>query len=172
MNQHTAATLTTTAALPLMERATTSYDAADFWHPVGATQLPPALSRVLAAAQRGDAAAQNRLGEAYGNGAGVKRDDRTALMWIRKAAAQGHADALYNLGAVHANGRGGIRQDVVLAYVLFSLAAGGNATAAVQRRYLLPRLSREQFAEAQAMLRDWKLHTALPTRSKTGLLVH
>ena len=208
MNQHTAATLTTTAALPLMERATTSYDAEDFWRPVGATQLPPALSRVLAAAQRGDAAAQNRLGEAYGNGAGVKRDDRTALMWIRKAAAQGHAsaqnnlgfiyaqgrgvaqdelqamawfrkaaeqghaDALYNLGAVHANGRGGIRQDVVLAYVLFSLAAGGNATAAVQRRYLLPRLSREQFAEAQAMLRDWKLHTALPTRSKTGLLVH
>lgn len=208
MKQQNEATIATVPTLSLMERAPVRFDVEEIWRPVGAAQLSSGLTRLLAVAQRGIASAQNCLGEAYGTGTGVKRDDRAALVWIRKAgeqghapaqnnlgfiyaqgrgvaqdelqamnwfrraAEQGHADALYNLGTLHANGRGGVRQDVVLAYVLFSLAATANNAAAVQRRYLQPRLGSEQFAEAQAMLRAWKLHTALPTRSKTGLLVH
>jgi len=208
MNQPTAATLATMPTLSLMQGAPTRFDAEEFWRPVGAARLSTGLARLLAAAQHGIAAAQNCLGEAYGTGNGVQRDDHAALVWIRKAARQGyapaqnnlgfihargrgvaqdelqamnwfrkaaeqgHADALHNLGALHANGRGGVRQDVVLAYVLFSLAAAASTAAAVQRRYLQPRLSREQFAESRAMLRGWKRHTALPVRSKTGLVLH
>lgn len=44
-------------------------------------------------ADAGIVPAQYRLGMIYRNGAGVPRDDRTAVQWLYKAASQGHAEA-------------------------------------------------------------------------------
>ena len=51
-----------------------------------------------AAAEQGDAVAQNNLGYMYDNGYGVPENDAEAIKWYRKAADQGHANAQYNLG--------------------------------------------------------------------------
>ena len=60
----------------------------------------------LQAAEQGDAQAQNKLGEMYDNGLGVRQDDAEAVRWYRQAAEQGHAVAQKNLGEMYDNGRG------------------------------------------------------------------
>jgi len=60
----------------------------------------------LAAAERGDANAQFKLGYMYGTGQGAPKNNAEAVKWYRRAAAQGHARAQYNLGAAYANGTG------------------------------------------------------------------
>lgn len=42
-------------------------------------------------AEQGDATAQSFLGEMYGNGQGVAKDEQQAVTWYRKAAEQGGA---------------------------------------------------------------------------------
>ena len=60
----------------------------------------------LAAAQRGDAEAQYRLGEKYSCGQGVEEDDKLAVKWYRKAAEQGSAEAQKELGDMYRYGFG------------------------------------------------------------------
>ena len=62
----------------------------------------------------------------------------------------------------------GTHRDIVLAYALYALASDNHEAAASNRRSLEPELSRAQLDEAQAIGRDWKAGTALPTRSRTG----
>ena len=50
------------------------------------------------AAEKGDPAAQGRLGFLYRVGAGVPRDLKLALEWYRKAAEQGNPLAQVGLG--------------------------------------------------------------------------
>ncbi len=50
-----------------------------------------------AAAEKGDAEAQYKLGERYLTGTGVKRDPQEALKWYQKAAEQGYAPAQFRL---------------------------------------------------------------------------
>ena len=57
-----------------------------------------ALALYCQAAQRGDAQAFFNLGWMYLNGRGVARDDRTAVMWLRKAADHGVPQAANLLG--------------------------------------------------------------------------
>jgi TPR repeat protein len=52
------------------------------------------------AAERGDADAQNALGEMYSAGVGVKQDHAEAENWYRKAAEQGHAKAKEHLAEI------------------------------------------------------------------------
>ncbi len=52
-----------------------------------------ALQLYCGAARRGDPSAFYHIGWMYLNGRGVPRDDRTAVMWLRKAAAHGMAQA-------------------------------------------------------------------------------
>ena len=74
--------------------------------------LPISGSRVaspagpLQAAERGDAKAQNQLGEMYMHGQGVPQNAATAVQWFRKAAAQNHVGAQNSLGALYASGQG------------------------------------------------------------------
>jgi Sel1 repeat len=94
---------------------------ATYWYKVlqTASQTPPAatiairsqspsddLSRVLEAAQKGDADAQNKLGVMYHIGRGAPQDDAQAAVWTRKAAEQGNADAENNLGSSYYSGQG------------------------------------------------------------------
>ena len=65
--------------------------------PVNLATAP--LNDVVAAADRGDPAAQNILGLKYARGGdGLTRDDTKAVEWYRKAASQGVPKAETNLG--------------------------------------------------------------------------
>ena len=57
-------------------------------------------------AEKGDAAAQYRLGTLYAEGKGVAQDDKEAFKWFQRAAEKGDASAQYNVGASYAAGVG------------------------------------------------------------------
>jgi TPR repeat protein len=57
------------------------------------------------AAEQGHAPAQDRMGQAYADGTGVKPDTEEALRWFRKAAEQGYAPSQFNLGFLYFAGR-------------------------------------------------------------------
>lgn len=62
-------------------------------------RLPPeVIGCWREAAKRGDADAQNELGECYYRGLGVEESKTEAVKWWQKAADQGHADAQIRLG--------------------------------------------------------------------------
>jgi TPR repeat protein len=58
------------------------------------------------AADQGNNAGQNNLGEMYQLGRGVAKDDAEAVRWYRKAADQGLAEAQYYLAWMLERGRG------------------------------------------------------------------
>ena len=64
------------------------------------------LKDLRRAAERGDAIAQNNLGNRYYNGEGVVKDYGEAVKWHRRAAEQGLASAQFNLGVCYENGEG------------------------------------------------------------------
>ncbi|HQG29099.1 MAG TPA: caspase family protein, partial [Candidatus Ozemobacteraceae bacterium] len=64
------------------------------------------ISALEKAAERGDARAQEQLGNRYENGDGVARNPARAFEWYRKAAAQGLARAQYRLGNCYHDGFG------------------------------------------------------------------
>jgi uncharacterized protein len=57
------------------------------------------------AAEQGSADAELRLAQAYGAGAGVTRDDKSAWHWIEKAADDGQGEAQLLLGLYYRDGR-------------------------------------------------------------------
>lgn len=65
---------------------------------------PPVTPEIIAAAERGDAAAQFQLACAYLGGKGVPKDVKKAYELMQAAADQGHADALNGLGYFHSAG--------------------------------------------------------------------
>jgi TPR repeat protein len=75
-------------------------------------KLAATFRETHAAAERGEASAQNSLGKMYERGRGVARDYEQAAAWYRKAAEQGDAGGQYNLGAMYASGKGVARDDV------------------------------------------------------------
>jgi hypothetical protein len=68
--------------------------------------LKSALRIWMAAAEAGDAEAQNNVGEIYERGLGTEPNYEAALIWYRKAADQKHSAALFNLGTMYEQGKG------------------------------------------------------------------
>jgi len=64
------------------------------------------------AAEKGDPAAQNALGNLYYLGLGVARNDKLASQWYLKAALQAHSDAQINIARHYRLGLGLPRDDV------------------------------------------------------------
>ncbi|WP_188750763.1 tetratricopeptide repeat protein [Marinobacterium zhoushanense] len=64
------------------------------------------FDKIKPAADAGDADAQNRIGEMYEFGQGVKRDIDQAFSWYQKAADQGNVTAWHNLGRCYNFGTG------------------------------------------------------------------
>ena len=64
------------------------------------------FSELLTRAEQGDAQVQNRLGDIFYNGDGVKFNHTEAARWYLRAAEQGHAEAQYKLGTLYHNGQG------------------------------------------------------------------
>jgi TPR repeat protein len=123
------------------------------------------------AAQQGKADAQYVVGAMYYMGNAVPQDEKLAVQWFHKAAEQGHPDAQYALGLMYRSHAAGMPQDVVIAYMLWNLAAAnGNKNAVQQRAALARQMTEEQIEEAQALSRNWKPGTLLPTQSRTGAI--
>ena len=92
-----------------------------------------AIEQWRALADQGDMRAQYRLAQVYAEGAGVRKDDRTALHWFRQAAEQGSMGARYELALMYSLGRGVSRDPSRAAHWYGLLAADGHITA----QYLL-----------------------------------
>lgn len=123
------------------------------------------------AAEKGHPSAQFNLGLMYLNGKGVPQDYKQSAAFFRKAAEKGNVDAQNNLGFMYANGKG-VPKDYVLAYMLFNLAAtDGNELVSKNREGISAKMTPRQIEEAQALTRNWKVDTPLPTKSKTGLVI-
>jgi TPR repeat protein len=121
------------------------------------------------AAAQGKADAQYVIGAMYYTGNAVPQDHKLAVQWFRKAAEQGHPDAQHTLGLMYRYHVAGMPQDVVLAYMLWNLAAAnGHRNATGQRALIARQMTQEQIEEAQALSRNWKPGTPLPTQSRTG----
>lgn len=80
------------------------------------------LKTIQPAAEDGDATAQNRLGEMYEFGYGVKRNASQAIQWYQLAADQGLVAAQYNLGRAYNFGTG-VQQDFTQAEKWYRNAA-------------------------------------------------
>jgi TPR repeat protein len=94
-----------------------------------APDLAQAMQQYRKAADRGDADAQNNIGQLYSNGSGVPRDYAQAMQWYRKAADQGNSRAQDNIGVLYAGGRG-VAQDYAQAMEWYRKAADqGHANA-------------------------------------------
>lgn len=68
----------------------------------------------LEEAKKGDAGAQDDVGVMYAEGAGVERNDKAAVFWLKKSAEQGHVLGSCNLALHYARGQG-VRKNPVLA---------------------------------------------------------
>ena len=81
------------------------------------------------AAKKGDANAQNNLGDCYYFGRGVQQDYAKAVFWYAKSAEQGNANAQKSLGVCYYNGQG-VKQDYAKALSWYAKSAEqGNADA-------------------------------------------
>ncbi len=95
--------------------------------PPGPAATLGSLNDLIAAANRGDAAAQNALGVKYAAGEdGLPRDDIKAVEWYQNSAQQGFAKAETNLGDMYLYGRGGLARDPVKAVSWYLKAADQN----------------------------------------------
>jgi TPR repeat protein len=116
---------------------------------MGTARSAKEISRLEARAEKGSARQQFELGQIFGSGDSVPRDDRAAFRWFRLAAEQGHAEAQYNVGLMYKDGRG-VEKDFIQAYKWFNLsAARGNDNAAMRMDAIARLMSRDQVVDAQ-----------------------
>lgn len=105
------------------------------------------ISEIRKAAEQGDVKAQLRLGNLYGEGRGVPKDDKLAVDWYTKAAEQGDETAAGILGFMYGSGDG-VPQDDKKAFKWFKKAAE-QGDAALQ--FLLGAL----YAEGRGVTQDY-----------------
>lgn len=90
---------------------------------------PEVVLQARAAAERGDAGAQCRLGDMYYNGEGVPQNYTTAAEWYGRAAEQGQAPAQFQLGNMYRMGLGVLQNADAAAQWLQRAAAQGDTAA-------------------------------------------
>jgi uncharacterized protein len=130
-----------------------------------AKDLDRGLNWLKKAAAQSHAPAERLLAIIYRHGIGVPQDLKLAATLYLRAAQAGDVTAQGNLGTMYANGDA-VPQNVVLAYALFSLAArGGESIGLENLGNLASRLTIEQRQEGEQISREWKLGSALPTKT-------
>jgi len=118
------------------------------------------------AAERGDATAQDRLGNQYLWGNGVDKDPVEALKWYRLAAKQGNSFGQFHAGMMYALGRGTNRDDAE-AVRWYRMAADQNqpyGQIALGRMYAQGRGVEENETEAAILYHRAAEHYLTPTR--------
>jgi hypothetical protein len=109
-------------------------------------------------ADRGDARAQDFLGEMYEDGDGVAQDYQDALKWYRLSAHQGNSWAHVDLGKMYANGKG-TPQDLVRAYMWFDVGSASSTeindiqSATEKRAIVGTTMTQAQLGQAERMAR-------------------
>lgn len=93
---------------------------------------PQQAEAVRAVADKGDAAAQLKVGRMYATGDGAPQDTTEAVTWYRKAAEQGLAEAQFTLGDVLQTGTG-VEGSTDLAAREFEKAAAQGHVEAMKR---------------------------------------
>ena len=91
----------------------------------------------------------------YYNGQSIQRDYAEAANWVRKAAEQGYASAQAYLGIMYWNGQG-VPQDAILGYMWMNLAAAHEPDAVGERDQAASQMTRDEIADAQRLVRDWR----------------
>lgn len=110
-----------------------------------------AFEDAKAAAEKGDRAAQYRLGVMYGLGLGAAQDYGEAVRWYLLSARAGDARSQSNLGFMYGTGRG-VPQDYIQAFAWYNLAAAsGEDTARRSRDAVAGRMSASQIEKAQKL---------------------
>lgn len=117
--------------------------------------LPP----LVASAERGNAAAQAKLGFMYATGRGVPKNNALASYWYRRGAEQGNPAAQHLLGLMYDKGFG-VRTDPILAYMWLNLAAARTRGDVHEdnvrlRDAVAGKLSLGQLADAQQLAAVW-----------------
>jgi uncharacterized protein len=99
--------------------------------PVSHVVQAPAIdvAALKAKAEQGDVESQSRLGKAFADGDGVKRDFKQAARWYGLAASNGNAEAAAMMGELCQAGQG-VPLDLTNAVRWFSKAANQGSTAA------------------------------------------
>lgn len=103
-----------------------------------AKKYTEAIPKLRAAAEKGHAKAQYRLGKCYAKGYGVEEDDHTAFLWFQKSAAQDYHKGQYELGRCYRKGKG-VPKDNKKAFDLFTKSAkqdNGEAQLALGECYM------------------------------------
>jgi TPR repeat protein len=95
----------------------------------GSPPNPAGADEDLAAAARGDAAAEYRVGLMYGQGRGVPLDPAQAIVWFRKSADQDYAAAEVALGTIYLTGAGAPADPLQAATWFGKAAAQGDVNA-------------------------------------------
>jgi hypothetical protein len=148
------------AALQLWRPMAAQGDAtAEFWvgacYDLGhgtAANLGLAVRWYRQAAEQGLAVAQHNLARIYELSEGLADySGPAAATWYRRAADQGFRPSQLNLGVLYFTGRG-VKPDLVQAYKWFALA-GSDAN----RDHVAGRMSSDQRAEAEALVRAWQI---------------
>ena len=88
-----------------------------------------AVAPLIAAAERGNPAAQAKLGFLYATGRNVPQNNTLACYWYRRGAEQGNAAAQAKLGFLYATGRNVPQNYTLAAYWYRRGAEQGNAAA-------------------------------------------
>jgi GAF domain-containing protein len=110
-------------------------------------------------AERGDAAAEDRLGRLYAEGdekQGIKPDDKAAAHWFTSAAEHGSVSAQYKLGLLYWGGHHGLPKDPNKAYFWTVLArAGGQEGSKDLATFLATGMTRAQAAAIEQQAEIW-----------------
>jgi TPR repeat protein len=118
-----------------------------------------AVPPLVAAAERGNAAAQAKLGFLYATGRNVPQNYTLAAYWYRRGAEQGNVAAQHLLGLTYDKGFG-VPPDYVLAYMWLNLAAARTRGDVHEdnirlRDAVAGKISLGQLADAQQLAVRW-----------------
>jgi uncharacterized protein len=119
----------------------------------------PSVAAILARAQRGDPAAEARLGWLYATGRGLPQNFAEAAKWYYRAATHGNATAQYELGMAYNKGQG-VPRDYVLSYLWLNLSAAQAVGAdreykTTLRDALASKMTPQQLLTAQQLSLKW-----------------
>jgi uncharacterized protein len=114
---------------------------------------------IIGRAERGDIAAQARLGWMYSTGRGVPQNFYQAAEWYYRAANQGNGEAQFELAMLYNKGEG-VRRDYVLAYMWLNLATshamGDDLDFTTRMRdSIAAKMTPEQLQAAQQLATVW-----------------
>jgi uncharacterized protein len=117
------------------------------------------LSAIVARAERGDPAAEARLGYLFSTGRGVPQNYDEAAKWFYRAATRGNANAQFALGMAYNKGQG-VPRDYVLSYLWLDLSAAQAVGSdrdfkTTMRDAIASKMTPQQLLTAQQLALKW-----------------